>query len=274
MDGSQDPDGGFDGYALGHVDTNGSKIFKPDIYLFLPSRLFFLGYGTTRTLNTTMSSDSGSKRTAYIVIIVVAILLIAAVIGVSIWNNKRNKSAKQAQADPPVPDDGTNAESLYTRLGGIYPIAAIVDDFSNALIVNPTVGQGSRNPQLAEWSRNSLVRLPGLKWMRTLWVCDVGGGPYKFVATKPGACPLSLEVSHLDLDISPEEFDAVAQELKNSMDKFDVPLSEQNQVLTAFSAHKAEVIKGYYASKNETPQGNFQACPAAKMQPAPDQVHH
>ena len=51
----------------------------------------------------------------------------------------------------------------------------------------------SKNPRLREWSNDQPERLPGLKWMRTLWVCDVSGGPYKYVGTKPGGTPLGLD---------------------------------------------------------------------------------
>jgi hemoglobin len=67
--------------------------------------------------------------------------------------------------------------SLYDRLGGAFAIAAVVDHFSDAIVGNPIVGQTSENPALREWHTNNLARLPGLKFMRTLWVCDVAGGP-------------------------------------------------------------------------------------------------
>src|SRR5919201_6994582 len=67
--------------------------------------------------------------------------------------------------------------SLYERLGGAFAIAAVVDHFSEAVVRNPMVGQTSENPALREWHTNNLGRLPGLKFMRTLWVCDVAGGP-------------------------------------------------------------------------------------------------
>jgi hemoglobin len=105
--------------------------------------------------------------------------------------------------------------SLYERLGGVFAIAAVVDHFSDAVVKNPIVGQKSKNPQLREWHTKNLGRLPGLKFMRTLWVCDVSGGPYKFVATKPGATPLGLEEAHRNLRISPAEFDEVAAELRS-----------------------------------------------------------
>ncbi len=61
-------------------------------------------------------------------------------------------------------------------------IAAVVDHFSDAVLKNPIVGQKSKNPQLRAWHTKNLERLPGLKFMRPLWVCDVSGGPFKFAA--------------------------------------------------------------------------------------------
>lgn len=135
-------------------------------------------------------------------------------------------------------------QSLYERLGGVFSIAAVIDHFSNAVVKNDTSGQGSDNPALKKWHTQDLARLPGLKFMRTLWVCDVAGGPYKFTATKPGATLLGLEEAHRDLHITPEEFDAVAAELGRSLDFFKVPEREKGEVLAAFAAHKGEVTQG------------------------------
>jgi hemoglobin len=136
-------------------------------------------------------------------------------------------------------------KSLYERLGGVFAIAAVVDHFSDAVVKNPIVGQESKNPQLREWHTKNLDRLPGLKFMRTLWVCDVSGGPFKFKATKAGATPLGLEEAHRDLRISPEEFDEVAAELGRTLDHFKVPKGEKDEVLAAFAAHKDEVTAGH-----------------------------
>ncbi len=110
--------------------------------------------------------------------------------------------------------------SLYERLGGVFAIAAVVDHFSDAVVQNPIVGQASKNPELREWHTNKLDRLPGLKFMRTLWLCNVAGGPFSFTATKPGSTPLGLEEAHRELRISPEEFDEVAAELGRTLDHF------------------------------------------------------
>ena len=135
--------------------------------------------------------------------------------------------------------------SLYERLGGAFAIAAVVDHFSEAIVHNPIVGQGSENPALREWHTKNLGRLPGLKFMRTLWVCDVAGGPFEYAATKRGSTPLGLEVAHRELKISPAQFDEVAAELGRTLDFFKVPEGEKGEVLAAFAAHKGEVTEGY-----------------------------
>ena len=135
-------------------------------------------------------------------------------------------------------------KSLYDRLGGVFAISAVVDHFSDALVKNPIVGQNSKNPALRNWHRNNLARLPGLKFMRTLWVCEVAGGPFKFSPTKPGQAHLGLEEAHRDLKISPAEFDEVAAELGRTLDWAKVPPREKGEVLAAFAAHKGEVTAG------------------------------
>ena len=137
--------------------------------------------------------------------------------------------------------------SLYERLGGAFAIAPVVDHFSDALVKNPVVGQGSKNPELNEWHTRSLDRLPGLKFMRTLWVCNVAGGPFQFTATRPGRTALGLEEAHRELHISPDEFDEVAAELARSLDTFGIPPREKDEVLAAFAAHKGEVTEGFKA---------------------------
>ena len=137
--------------------------------------------------------------------------------------------------------------TLYERLGGVFAIAAVVDQFSDAIVRNPIVGQQSENPALREWHTNNLGRLPGLKFMRTLWVCNVAGGTFDYTGTRPGRTDVGLEEAHRQLKISPAEFDEVAAELARTLDAFNVPEAEKQQVLGAFAAHRDEVTEGYLA---------------------------
>lgn len=167
--------------------------------------------------------------------VVAGLALIAGSAAAMVAADNADAQAKQAVTE----------KSLYERLGGIFSIAAVVDHFSDAVVKNPIVGRKSKNPQLRKWHTKNLERLPGLKFMRTLWVCDISGGPFKFSATKPGTTPLGLEEAHRDLGISPSEFDEVAAELGRTLDVFKIPKREKAEVLAAFAAHKNEVTAGY-----------------------------
>ena len=145
----------------------------------------------------------------------------------------------------PLQAAADNDKSLYERLGGAFAIAMVIDHFSDAVVQNPIVGNTSKNPALRKWHTQNLGRLPGLKFMRTLWVCDITGGPFAFSPTKPGKTHLGLEEAHRDLKISPAEFDEVAAELGRSLDFAKVPTREKGEVLAAFAAHKKEVTEGY-----------------------------
>jgi hemoglobin len=170
--------------------------------------------------------------------VVAGLALTVAFVGALLGTHPANAQTKESAPE----------KSLYERLGGVFAIAAVVDHFSDAIVKNPIVGQKSKNPQLREWHTKSLGRLPGLKFMRTLWVCNISGGPFQYTATRPGATPLGLEEAHRNLRISPAEFDEVAAELGRTLDHFKVPKREKAEVLAAFAAHKGEVTAGYVAA--------------------------
>src|SRR5215469_11628266 len=124
-------------------------------------------------------------------------------------------------------EDGVMAEpTLYERLGGIFAIAAVIDNFSDRLVKNPKIVNA--NPEMHEWHTVTYhTRMPGLK----------SGGPFEYTG-------LEMRDAHFDLKISPEVFDEVTQELINAMDYFKVPEREKADVLAAFGAEKGEVTAG------------------------------
>ena len=126
--------------------------------------------------------------------------------------------------------------TLYERLGGIFAIAAVVDNFSDRLLKNPKIVEA--NPELHEWHTVSYQgRLPGLKWLRTLWLAALAGGPFQYTGRE-------LRDAHFDLRISPAVFDEVAAELSNTLDHFQVPEPEKGEVLGAFAGWRGEVTAG------------------------------
>jgi len=126
--------------------------------------------------------------------------------------------------------------TLYERLGGIFVIAAVVDHFSDRLLKNPKIVNA--DPELHEWHTVTYTsRLPGLKWLRTLWLASLAGGPFQYTGRE-------LRDAHFDLKISPAVFDEVAAELSATLDEFKVPEREKEEVLATFAGWKGEVTAG------------------------------
>jgi hemoglobin len=77
--------------------------------------------------------------------------------------------------------------------------------------------------------------LPGLKFMRTLWLCEVSGGPFRYTGK-------DMHEAHKDLHITPEEFDEVGVEIADALDHFGAQEREKQEVLAAIVARKPEVV--------------------------------
>lgn len=136
-------------------------------------------------------------------------------------------------------------KSLYERLGGIYSIAAVVEHFAKALAKDPIAGEQSENEFIKDWYANRRWREPGFIVLTTLWVSEKAGGPYQYIISKdPHGHTLDLEPTHYDMKLTSEEFDAAGQVLADTLDHFEVPEKEKNEVLNAFIAHKPQVISG------------------------------
>jgi hemoglobin len=121
-------------------------------------------------------------------------------------------------------------ESLYERLGGVNAIAMVVDRFSDEIVKNPKL---NANPALEEWNKTG--QLPGLKFMRTLWICQAAGGPFQYTGK-------NMHAAHKDLHITFQEFDEVGAEIARALDYFKVPEREKQELLGAVVAHKTEVV--------------------------------
>ncbi len=121
-------------------------------------------------------------------------------------------------------------QSLYERIGGVNAIAMVVDRFSDEVVKNPKLNV---NPALREWNESG--ELPGLKFMRTLWLCQQAGGPFQYTGEELGE-------AHKDLHITSEQFDEVGAEIAGALDHFKVPEREKQEVLAAIVARKDEVV--------------------------------
>jgi hemoglobin len=126
--------------------------------------------------------------------------------------------------------DKAAAPSLYDRLGGLYPVSAVVDDFIDRVYVDATL---NANPAIA--NARSALRKPGLKVHVATQVCQVTGGPCKYVGK-------GMKESHSTFRISQKEWDALMVAFRASLDKFKVPAAEQRELVAIVESTRADIV--------------------------------
>jgi hemoglobin len=121
--------------------------------------------------------------------------------------------------------------SLYERLGGVYNIAAVVDDFIDTIMVDPKL---NANPLVDE--AHHRVSKAGFKYLVTEMVCWATGGPQQYTGR-------SMHDSHVHLKISPEEWEVFLADFQQSLDKFKVPQAEQKELFDIVASTRQDIVE-------------------------------
>ncbi|MEE8465903.1 MAG: group 1 truncated hemoglobin [Dehalococcoidia bacterium] len=122
--------------------------------------------------------------------------------------------------------------SLYERLGGVYSIATVVDDFIDRIMVDPKL---NANPAVDE--AHHKVAKAGFKYLVTEMVCWAAGGPQTYTG-------LSMGDSHSHLNISGSEWDAFLVDLDQTFEKFGVPQGERDELVAIVNSTKGDIVAG------------------------------
>jgi hemoglobin len=121
--------------------------------------------------------------------------------------------------------------SLYERLGGVYAIAAVVDDFIDRIMVDPRL---NANPKVDE--AHHRVSKAGFKYLVTEMVCWAAGGPQKYTGR-------SMLDSHSELDITEGEWQAFLDDLRQTFDRFFMPAPERKELFAIVDSTKRDIVK-------------------------------
>ena len=126
-------------------------------------------------------------------------------------------------------DDSAKA-SLYDRLGGIYAIATVVDEFIERLLVNDTLNANS-----AISDARFTVPKAGLKYQVTSMVAWATGGPENYAGR-------SMLESHAHLGITEAKWDEMAIVFVAVLNDFNVPAAEQEELLAVVGTTQADIV--------------------------------
>ena len=126
----------------------------------------------------------------------------------------------------------TEKPSLYERLGGVYSIATVVDDFIDRIMIDARL---NANPLVEE--AHHRVPPAGFKYLVTEMVCWATGGPQKYTG-KP------MAESHADLKITAKEWEAFLDDFQRTLNKFAVPAEEQSELKAIVNSTRADIVAG------------------------------
>lgn len=122
--------------------------------------------------------------------------------------------------------------TLYERLGGVYAIAAVIDDFIDRVMDDPRL---NANPKVNE--AHHRVSRAGFKYLVTEQVCAATGGPQRYTGR-------SMRDSHAHLDITEHEWQAFLDDLGQTFDKFQVPRAERAELYAIVESTKNDIVVG------------------------------
>jgi len=120
--------------------------------------------------------------------------------------------------------------SLYERLGGVYSIATVVDDFIDRIMVDERLNS---NPRVDEAHH----RVPPVrfKYLVTEMVCWAAGGPQRYTGR-------SMRDSHQELKITAAEWDAFLDDFQQTLDKFSVPQAEPAELQAIVASTRGDIV--------------------------------
>jgi hemoglobin len=132
---------------------------------------------------------------------------------------KKSGDTTTAKAQP-------SEKSLYDRLGGVDAIRAVIKDF-----VEERVAKDNRiNARFA----NSDI--PKLEQLLTDQVCAATGGPCTYAGR-------NMKETHAGMGITEAEFGALVEDLQASLNKFNVPKAEQDELIGKLATMHDDIVE-------------------------------
>ena len=125
----------------------------------------------------------------------------------------------------------TDPTSLYERLGGVFAIATVVDDFIDRVMADARLNANAKVDEA-----HHKVAPAGFKYLLTEQVCEATGGPQRYTGR-------TMAVSHDELGITEGEWQAFLDDFKQTLDKFSVPEQEQSELFAIVESTKDDIVK-------------------------------
>lgn len=114
--------------------------------------------------------------------------------------------------------------TLYERLGGKEAITAVVDALSANVAADTRINHRFANANIRRF-KAQMVEL----------LCEASGGPCKYKG-------MDMPTVHSGMKITEAEFMAVAENASKTLDSFNVPAAEKNEVMALLGSMKGDIV--------------------------------
>ncbi len=122
----------------------------------------------------------------------------------------------------------TEANTLYTRLGGYDAIAAVADNLLPRLMSDPQLGRF--------WEHRGEDGLQREKQLLVDFLCASAGGPLLYTGR-------DMKISHTGMRISESDWSLFLGHLNATLDHFTVPVQELSDVLAFVDSTKTDIVE-------------------------------
>jgi hemoglobin len=137
-------------------------------------------------------------------------------------------------------------ESLYERLGGLEAINPVVESF-----VARCGGDDWINPKFER------TDVPRLKKMLVDQVCEATGGPCTYTGR-------DMKETHAGMGVTAGEFEALVEDLVATLEGFDVPKAEREQLLGLLAAMRGDIVEVESPETGTALPESYQPAPALR----------
>lgn len=122
----------------------------------------------------------------------------------------------------------TSSKSLYERLGGYDAICAVANNLLPRLVTDESLGRF--------WKNRGDDGVAREKQLLIDFLCASAGGPMYYTGR-------TMKLSHKGMRISESDWRAFLGHLNATLDAFQVPPRERNEVLAFIESTKADIVE-------------------------------
>ena len=120
-------------------------------------------------------------------------------------------------------------DSLYSRLGGYDAIAAVVDDLLPRLRDDPRLRRFWTSPRSIDSNNRE-------RQLAVDFISASAGGPTFYLGR-------DMKTSHKGMGIDQDDYAAFKKHMAATLEKFNVPERERNDVMSFISSLESDIVK-------------------------------